>query len=157
MKQPVSFENIYGGFRTSLQPILDKYSIKATMSIIQVPVCNVGLFKIPTSIKRLRKLEKRWHFVLFNTTIGKQRELWLRPSYSSLDEMIQITKKLVNKHGSKAVLCMMFHMNEYHLNTSPYSLTQSDLKRNISRLEEYLDWLTKNYLVDSLGLSEVVL
>ena len=57
--------------------------------------------------------------------LGVARVNWLRPSYSSLDEMCALARRLVD-HGVP-VLNMLFHSSEAIVGGSPYNRTQGEL------------------------------
>ena len=48
---------------------------------------------------------------------------------------------------------MMFHSNEFEINTSPYSLNKEAMAEIISRLDDYLEWITATKNVTFSGLT----
>ncbi|MFN8058805.1 MAG: hypothetical protein U0Q12_06525 [Vicinamibacterales bacterium] len=76
--------------------------------------------------------------------LGLARLLWLRPSYTSLDDM----KRLADRLAADRIplLNLLFHSSECIVGGSPYNRTQAELDAFHDRLERFLD-----YAVTSLG------
>jgi hypothetical protein len=68
--------------------------------------------------------------------LGLARMLWLRPSYSSLDEM----KQLAGRFASDGVplLNLLFHSSEAIVGGSPYNRTERELEAFLDRLDRFL-------------------
>jgi hypothetical protein len=64
------------------------------------------------------------------------RVRWLRPSYSSLEDMISLARDLANMH--QPVLNLIFHSSEAIVGGSPYNRTQAELDAFCDRLERFL-------------------
>ena len=80
---------------------------------------------------------------------------WLRPTYSTEEEMLSITKEMkANQHGH-VFLNMMFHSNEFTVGTSPYSLDETSVQQNIKRLRGYFELIQQTFDVHSIGMSEI--
>ena len=69
------------------------------------------------------------------------RTRWLRPSYSSLDDMIALARDLVR--WDEPVLNMFFHSSEAIPGGSPYNRTQADLDAFVDRLDRFLSYATR--------------
>ena len=70
------------------------------------------------------------------------RMRWLRPSYSSLDDMIGLAKDLAR--WNEPVLNLLFHSSEAIVGGSPYNRTQGELDAFCERLERFLAFATKD-------------
>ena len=66
---------------------------------------------------------------------------WLRPSYSSLDDMIALARTLAA--ASEPVLNLLFHSSEAIVGGSPYNRTQGELDAFCDRLERFLAFATR--------------
>lgn len=66
---------------------------------------------------------------------------WLRPSYSSLDDMNGLARDL-HAQG-EPVLNLLFHSSEAIVGGSPYNRTQSELDAFCDRLDRFLAYATK--------------
>jgi hypothetical protein len=69
------------------------------------------------------------------------RMRWLRPSYSSLDDMIALARALAE--SGEPVLNLLFHSSEAIVGGSPYNRTQSELDAFCERLERFLQFATR--------------
>jgi len=73
--------------------------------------------------------------------LGVARVDWLRPSYSSLDAMCAMARRLASR-GIPA-LNMLFHSSEAIVGGSPYNRTQGELDGFLDRLSRFLAYATK--------------
>ena len=69
------------------------------------------------------------------------RMRWLRPSYSSLDDMRTLARDLARQH--EPVLNLLFHSSEAIVGGSPYNRTQAELDAFCDRLERFFDYAIK--------------
>jgi peptidoglycan/xylan/chitin deacetylase (PgdA/CDA1 family) len=69
------------------------------------------------------------------------RVRWLRPSYSSLDDMISLARDLAR--WNEPVLNLLFHSSEAIVGGSPYNRTQAELQAFCDRLERFLSFATR--------------
>jgi hypothetical protein len=68
--------------------------------------------------------------------MGIARVLWLRPSYSSLDDMQRLARRV--KARGVPILNVIFHSSEAIVGGSPYNRTQEELAAFLERLERFL-------------------
>jgi peptidoglycan/xylan/chitin deacetylase (PgdA/CDA1 family) len=73
--------------------------------------------------------------------VGLLRLGWLRPSYSSLPEMIGLARSLAR--AKEPVLNLLFHSSEAIVGGSPYNQTQRELDAFFKRLECFLEFATR--------------
>ncbi len=69
------------------------------------------------------------------------RVRWLRPSWSSADDMIRLAKDLAR--WREPVLNLLFHSSEAIVGGSPYNKTAAELEAFDQRLERFLAFATK--------------
>ena len=69
------------------------------------------------------------------------RMRWLRPSYSSLDDMIALARDLAA--AKEPVLNLLFHSSEAIVGGSPYNRTQAELDAFCDRLDRFLAFATR--------------
>lgn len=69
------------------------------------------------------------------------RMRWLRPSYSSLDDMIALARDLAA--AKEPVLNVLFHSSEAIVGGSPYNRTQAELDAFGDRLDRFLAFATR--------------
>lgn len=129
------------------------------LSVLEVPVSTINkkIKSWPLSLKRKLSFGKSFQHILFNYATNFSKPEWIRPTISSAEKMAELTKIYAAKfHNQDLFLCMMFHSNEFDLETSPYSMNQASLEKIINRLDDYLAWLSSNYDVEFVGLSDFV-
>lgn len=104
--------NFFGAPYQPYHPKATNFKKSGNMKIIQFPVTlfNPKLLNIPKWLKRRIKLNNRFQNIAFNFLTGFSKPLWLRPTYSTVDEMINVTNSLAKKLKNRDLyLCMMFH------------------------------------------------
>ena len=69
------------------------------------------------------------------------RMRWLRPSYSSLADMIALARDLAA--WNEPVLNVLFHSSEAIVGGSPYNRTEAELQAFCDRLERFLSFATR--------------
>ena len=69
------------------------------------------------------------------------RVRWLRPSWSSVDDMIRLARDLAR--WDEPVLNLLFHSSEAIVGGSPYNKTQAELDAFMQRLDRFLAFATK--------------
>jgi peptidoglycan/xylan/chitin deacetylase (PgdA/CDA1 family) len=115
-----------------------------------VPGCS-RVLEVPVSAALDRRLPKRIQFAYARaprpyTTRRVLRALqlvgmrWLRPSYSSLDDMISLARDLAR--WNEPVLNLLFHSSEAIVGGSPYNRTPAELDAFRERLERFLAFAT---------------
>ncbi len=68
--------------------------------------------------------------------LGLAQVLWLRPSYSSADEMIGLARRLAA--SGEPLLNLLFHSSEAIVGGSPYNRTPQELDAFFDRLDRFL-------------------
>jgi hypothetical protein len=110
-----------------------------------------NLLEVPVSAALSRKLPARLQFLYARaprnyTTRRVLRKLgiayvrWLRPSYSSLEDMIALATEL--SRAGQPVLNLLFHSSEAIVGGSPYNRTDAELTAFRDRLERFFDYAT---------------
>jgi len=109
------------------------------------------LLEVPVSAGLNRRLPRRLQFLYARaprnyTTKRVLRKLgiayvrWLRPSYSSLDDMTALATDLART--GEPVLNLLFHSSEAIVGGSPYNRTDAELKGFCERLERFFEFAT---------------
>jgi hypothetical protein len=70
------------------------------------------------------------------------RMRWLRPSWSSVDDMIGLAKDLAR--WNEPVLNLLFHSSEAIVGGSPYNKTQGELDAFCERLDRFLAFAVRD-------------
>ena len=111
-----------------------------------------NVLEVPVSAALNRSLPKRLQYAYARaprpyTTKRVLRALrllrmrWLRPSYSSVPDMIGLAKDLAR--WDEPVLNVLFHSSEAIVGGSPYNRTQAELDAFCDRLERFLSFATR--------------
>ena len=111
-----------------------------------------GVLEVPVSCGLSRRLPKALQYAYARapspyTTKRVLRALrvlrlrWLRPSYSSLDDMTALARTLAT--AREPVLNLLFHSSEAIVGGSPYNRTQGELDAFCERLERFLAFATR--------------
>jgi hypothetical protein len=133
---------------------------RGKMSILEVPISIVNPFWERFPVCLIRKINplNRIQTILMNAYLrNKLRSLWLRPTYSSVEQMIFVTDRIVKMAKTKRpILNMMFHSNEATPGMSPYNQTENDVNSFLSRLRNYFAILNSKFDVQSITLSEAI-
>ena len=66
------------------------------------------------------------------------KTVWLRPSYSSLDDMKRFARRIVD--SGEPVLNVIFHSSEAIVGGSPYNRSAGELESFFERLERFLEY-----------------
>ena len=146
---PLFFESHKGGpefVEARLTPYFlayDSATTPGTSNVLEVPV-SAGLNRrLP---KRLQYLYARAPAPYTTKRVLRALRLlrtrWLRPSYSSLDDMIALARELAT--DGEPVLNLLFHSSEAIVGGSPYNRTQAELDAFCDRLDRFLAFVTKD-------------
>jgi len=94
----------------------------------------------PYTTKRLLRL----------SGIAKVR--WLRPSYSSAEDMIALARQIADRGAP--ILNLLFHSSEAIVNGSPYNRTQGELDAFFDRLGRALTFAMRELAAEALTFAE---
>ena len=140
---PLFYETHKGGPEFVEAP-LDPYFLAyddacrpGTSALLELPVSAALHRRYP---RRLQYLYARapwpYHTRRILRKLGIARMLWLRPSYSSLDQMKQLARRIATDRV--AILNVIFHSSEAIVGGSPYNRTAEELAAFFDRLEQFL-------------------
>jgi hypothetical protein len=108
-----------------------------------------GLLEVPCSAALHRRFPRRLQYLYGRAPrpyftkrvlrkLGIARVRWLRPSYSSLDDMISLARDLAG--AGEPVLNLLFHSSEAIVGGSPYNRTDAELVAFCDRLERFFEF-----------------
>jgi hypothetical protein len=106
-----------------------------------------AVLEVPVSAALNRRLPRRLQYLYARAprpyttkrvlrALGLVRMQWLRPSYSSLEDMLALARGLARRR--EPVLNLLFHSSEAIVGGSPYNRTQSELDGFLDRLDRFL-------------------
>ncbi len=105
--------------------------------VLEIP-CSAALNRDVPSFLARRYARAPWNYTTRRVLrrAGLLRMEWLRPSYSSLDVMCRLARRLAER--GVPVLNMLFHSSEAIVGGSPYNRTQAELDAFLERLDRFL-------------------
>jgi hypothetical protein len=108
-----------------------------TSSVLELPVSAALDRRYPAWL-RYRYARAPWPYMTKRIlrALGLARMLWLRPSYSSLDDMKQLARALAA--DDVPLLSIIFHSSEAIVGGSPYNRTEPELEAFLDRLDRFL-------------------
>ena len=150
--------NFLGAPEQPYYPSSQDFRKKGNMSILEVPITLINPFWAKYPLKFLRRINpfNKIQIISMNLLLKKRLACsWLRPTFSTDQEMYSITKYLYKKErDDRFVLCMMFHSSEATPDMSPYNLTDKEVVDFLERLRRYFNLLFTEFDVNPIGLSE---
>jgi hypothetical protein len=122
-----------------------------------------NLLEVPVSAGLNRWLPKRLQYAYARAprpyttkrllrVLGLLRLRWLRPSYSSLEDMVALARHLART--GEPVLNLLFHSSEAIVGGSPYNVTEGELDAFCDRLEKFLTFATKDLRAEPVTFAE---
>lgn len=152
-------DNYLGAPCQPYHPSVEDFRKPGTMALLEVPVTLINPFwdAFPNTILRAMNPLNRYQAFLLNRLFKKRLQpRWLRPTYSTAREMLEVTRYLCQTaKGEKVFLCMMFHSNEATAGMSPYNKSSTEVATFLDRLDTYFGRLFTRYDVSPITLSEV--
>ncbi len=108
-------------------------------SLLEVPVSAALNRPVPGWLARAyARAPQPYHTKRVLRLMGIMKTVWLRPSYSSLEEMKRLARRLVD--SGEPVLNVIFHSSEAIVGGSPYNSTSGELDAFLDRLRGFLDF-----------------
>ena len=108
-----------------------------TSEVVELPVSAALDRRVPAWVERLYGRAPRPYAtkrLLRLTRVARVR--WLRPSYSSADDMIALARQIVRR--GVPLLNLLFHSSEAIVRESPYNRTEAELAAFFDRLSRLL-------------------
>jgi peptidoglycan/xylan/chitin deacetylase (PgdA/CDA1 family) len=119
----------------------DSATTPGASNVLEIPV-SVGLSRrVPPLLERAYA-RAPWPYATKRVLrkLGVARVMWLRPSYSSLADMMTLARRI--KADGLPVLNLLFHSSEAIVGGSPYNRTDDDLSAFLKRLERFFVFAT---------------
>jgi hypothetical protein len=120
----------------------DSATRPGSSNVLEIPVSSALNRRLPALLQRAYARAPRPY-----TTKRILRALrllhvrWLRPSWSSYEEMVRLARDLEER--GEPVLNLIFHSSEAIVGGSPYNRTPSELDAFSERLERFLSYATR--------------
>jgi hypothetical protein len=140
---PLFYESHKGGpefVEAPLTPYFlayDSATRPGTSNLLEVPVTAALNRRLPRRLQyAYARAPRPYTTKRLLRALGLLRVRWLRPSYSSADDMIALARDLAR--AGEPVLNLLFHSSEAIVGGSPYNRTQGELDAFVDRLEKFL-------------------
>ena len=123
----------------------DDPTVPGTSNLLELPVSAALNRRVPAFVERLyARAPRPYTTKRVLRKLGVARVQWLRPSYSSVDDMCALARRM--KADGVPLLNLIFHSSEAIVGGSPYNRTAQELEQFFDRLERVLA-----YAVNELG------
>jgi hypothetical protein len=122
------------------RPGHEDVKVPGTSTVLEIPVSAATTPALPKSLERLYASLTAIPWRGYWKRLGL-RAVWLRPSYSSVEDATTLSSALVAR--GVPTLNMLFHSSELVPNGSPYNRTEADVDRFFERLERVFEHIMK--------------
>ena len=117
----------------------DSATKPGTSAVLEVPVSAALNRRLPRRLQYLyARAPRPYATKRVLRKLGVARVRWLRPSYSSLEDMTGLARDLART--GEPVLNLLFHSSEAIVGGSPYHTTEAELTAFCDRLERFFDF-----------------
>ena len=121
----------------------DNATRPGTSGVLEVPVSAALNRRLPAWLERLYGRAPRPYATKRFLRLARLAEVrWLRPSYSSAQDMMTLASQLVRQRVP--VLNLIFHSSEAIVGGSPYNKTEAELAAFVDRLSTFLRFATRD-------------
>ena len=131
----------------------DNATRPGTSRVLELPITAALNRRVPAVLEHLYARAPR------NYTTKRALRLlriahvrWLRPSYTSADEMIALARQVVARQAP--ILNLLFHSSEVIVGGSPYNKTESELTAFYDRLGRALTYMTRELGAEPMTFAE---
>lgn len=115
----------------------DDATVPGTSNLLELPVSAALNRRVPALLERLyARAPRPYTTKRVLRKLGIVRVQWLRPSYSSVDDMCALARRM--KADGVPILNLIFHSSEAIVGGSPYNTTAHELDQFFSRLDQVL-------------------
>jgi hypothetical protein len=120
----------------------DSATRPGSSNVLEVPVSAALNRRLPRALQyAYARLPRPYTSKRVLKALRILRMRWLRPSYSSLDDMISLARDVAA--AGEPVLNVLFHSSEAIVGGSPYNRTEGELTAFFDRLERFLAFATR--------------
>jgi hypothetical protein len=117
----------------------DSATKPGTSAVLEVPVSAALNRRAPKRLQYLyARAPRNYTTKRVLRKLGIAHVRWLRPSYSSLEDMIALARDLAE--ANVPVLNLLFHSSEAIVGGSPYNRTEAELAAFCDRLERFFEF-----------------
>jgi hypothetical protein len=131
----------------------DNATRPGSSQVMELPISAALNRRVPAFVERLYARAPFNYHVKRALRLARIAHVqWLRPSYSSAEDMCSLGRQLVDRGAP--ILNLLFHSSEVIVGGSPYNRTQAELDAFYERLGTFLKYATKELRVTGLTFKE---
>jgi peptidoglycan/xylan/chitin deacetylase (PgdA/CDA1 family) len=156
---PLFYESHKGGpdfVDAPLKPYFlayDHATRPGSSQVLELPISSALNRRVPDAIAHAyARAPRNYTTKRILKKLGIAHVVWLRPSYSSVDEMIALARRLAD--DGQPLLNLLFHSSEAIVGGSPYNRTQAELDAFCDRLDRFLEFATRELHATPLTFRE---
>ena len=117
----------------------DSATKAGTSGVLELPVSAALNRRVPRAVQHLyARAPRPYTTKRVLKKLGVAHVRWLRPSYSSLEDMIGLARDLAR--DGEPLLNLLFHSSEAIVGGSPYNTTEAELTAFCDRLERFFEF-----------------
>jgi hypothetical protein len=117
----------------------DAATVPGSSNVLEIPVSAALSRRVPRVLEHAyARAPKPYTTRRILRKLGVARVLWLRPSYSSLDDMKKLAGRI--KADGVPTLNLLFHSSEAIVGGSPYNRTEAELAAFLDDLERFFEY-----------------
>ena len=121
----------------------DDPTAPGTSNLLELPVTAALSRRVPAFVERIyARAPSPYQTKRVLRKLGIARVQWLRPSYSSVDDMCAVARRM--KADGVPILNLIFHSSEAIVGGSPYNRTPQELDQFFARLDDVLAYTVKD-------------
>jgi hypothetical protein len=131
----------------------DSATRPGSSNVLEVPVSAALNRRLPGALQyAYARAPKPYATKRILRALRLLRMRWLRPSYSSYEDMVALARDLAR--WNEPVLNVLFHSSEAIVGGSPYNRTQAELDAFVDRLDRFLAFATRDLGATPLTFAE---
>jgi len=131
----------------------DSATRPGTSGVLEVPVSAALNRRLPRQLQYLyARAPRNYTTKRVLRKLGVAHVRWLRPSYSSLEDMKGLARDLAD--AREPVLNLLFHSSEAIVGGSPYNTTEAELTAFCDRLERFFEFARTSLRAEPATFSE---
>jgi peptidoglycan/xylan/chitin deacetylase (PgdA/CDA1 family) len=131
----------------------DHATRRGSSQLLELPLSSALNRRLPQALRMAyARAPRNYHTKRLLRKLGLARVLWLRPSYSSLEDMIGLARRLAG--DAVPLLNLLFHSSEAIVGGSPYNRTAAELDGFFDRLDRFLAFATRELRAEPLTFRE---
>jgi peptidoglycan/xylan/chitin deacetylase (PgdA/CDA1 family) len=131
----------------------DRATRPGSSQVLELPLSATLDRRVPRALAvAYARAPRPYHTRRLLRRLNIARVFWLRPSYSSLEDMTRLARRIAE--ARVPILNLLFHSSEAIVGGSPYNRTDGELDAFLDRLDRFLLFATGELSAEPLTFSE---